>query len=116
MIKEDMNSIGRIRKRKMKNIFVKIINKIWGKRDVELHKKKSINKWYPTKNKNLMAKDILTSSGKDVWWLSSSDDLWAGKHFDYEWPTRIHQGANGTSCPYVSGKAVWYVINDNNKK
>ena len=57
--------------------------------------------WHPIKNGSLTPREVLSHSGKKVWWLCSK------KH---EWEARIADRSSGTDCPYCSRRA----INDEN--
>ena len=51
--------------------------------------------WHPTKNGNLTAKDVTCGNRKKVWWYLPYDDPETGKHFDFEWETRISHRSKG---------------------
>lgn len=68
--------------------------------------------WHPTKNGGLTPRDVTPTSGKKVWWFLTYDDPFTGKHFDFEWESRICNRANGSGCPYLTGNAVWPSFND----
>ena len=68
--------------------------------------------WYYEKNGNLIPENVTAGSSKKVWWLFPYDDPNTGKHFDFEWESQINNRANGTGCPYFSGKAIWRGFND----
>lgn len=75
--------------------------------------------WHPTKNGSLTPDMVTAGSAKPVWWQLSYDvpmdypiEHLRGKHFDFEWEARIQNRVNGTSCPFLSGKAVWPGFND----
>ena len=68
--------------------------------------------WHPTKNRNFTPDDVTAGSEKKVWWFLPYDDPRTGKHFDFEWPTKICERTHGSDCPYLSGRAVWRGFND----
>ena len=68
--------------------------------------------WHPVKNGSLTPENVTSGSNKKVWWKFPYDDLKTGKHFDFEWESRIDQRANGADCPYLSGHKVWKGFND----
>ena len=86
--------------------------------------------WHPTKNIGLVdgfGRDISTpdkvseKSSQNVWWFLPYDvpedypiEHLRGKHFDFEWNTRISHRTNGIGCPYLSNppQAVWKGFND----
>lgn len=68
--------------------------------------------WHPTKNGNLTPKDVTCGNRKKVWWYLPYDDPETGKHFDFEWETRISHRSKGGGCPYLSSQAVWPGYND----
>ena len=47
-----------------------------------------------------------------MWWLQPYDDPKIGKHFDFSWQASIVNRVKGSSCPYLSGRAVWKGFND----
>ena len=58
--------------------------------------------WNREKNGNLLPEDVLSGSGKKVWWKCSK--------CGYEWQTAVHlrTGKNQTGCPICSAKKqVW---------
>ena len=55
--------------------------------------------WHPTKNGNLIPKNVTSHSNKKVWWLCT-------KNSSHEWQTTVSDRSNGKGCPYCSGKAV----------
>ena len=67
--------------------------------------------WHPTKNGTLTPDMVLPNSNQKVWWLLSYDTE-DGKHFNFEWESKINARNNGNSCPYLSGNAVWVGFND----
>ena len=74
-----------------------------------------LNEWHPTKNGDLKPSDVAPMSNKSVWWFLPYDDPDTGKHFNFEWESRIyHRTAKKSGCPYLSDvpKAVWKGFND----
>ena len=72
-----------------------------------------LKEWHPTKNRGLKPSDI-TTTGENVkiWWFLPYDDPNTGKHFDFEWQSRIQGRIRGNKCPFLSGKQVWPGFND----
>ena len=75
--------------------------------------------WHPTKNGDLTPEDVTACCSKKVWWFLPYDvpedyptEQLRGKHFNFEWETRINHRVNGTECPYFSGHAVMKGFND----
>tara|TARA_R110001632_G_scaffold63744_2_gene152051 strand:- start:2327 stop:2737 length:411 start_codon:yes stop_codon:yes gene_type:complete len=55
--------------------------------------------WHPTLNEELKPTDVTSGSAKKVWWTCSEGA-------DHIWQATISNRANGTSCPFCSGKRV----------
>ena len=68
--------------------------------------------WHPTKNGDLTPDKVCSKAGRSVWWCLPYDDPNTGKHFDFEWPAKISNRANGEGCPFLSGRDVWEGFND----
>ncbi len=51
--------------------------------------------WHPTKNMDLLPKHVTRGSDKIVWWLCDNG---------HEWQARVSSRANGSGCPYCSGR------------
>ena len=45
--------------------------------------------WHPVRNGTLLPKDVTAMSEKEVWWFHPYDDPKSGKHFDFEWKTKV---------------------------
>lgn len=73
---------------------------------------KLVAEWHPTKNGDLKPEDVTAGSNRKVWWYLPFDDLKTGKHFDFEWQSKISYRTSGCNCPYISGKAIWVGFND----
>ena len=58
--------------------------------------------WHPTKNGDLKPTDITSGSKKKVWWLFPYDDPKTGKHFEFEWKSKVINRNSGCSCPYLT--------------
>ena len=66
--------------------------RVWpGFNDLQTKYPELAKQWHPTKNGKLKPTDILSGSGKKVWWYLPYDDLNTGKHFDFEWDAIIRQ-------------------------
>ncbi len=77
--------------------------------------------WHPTKNGDLKPSDVGLGSHESVWWKYSYDvpddysvEHLRGKHFDFEWESKVSNRSNGKSCPFLSNpaKAIWPGFND----
>lgn len=84
--------------------------------------------WHPTKNNGLKNKDgndistpdkVTAGANEKVWWYLPYDvpddypvECLRGKHFDFEWQTKVYHKSDGISCPYLSGQEVWQGFND----
>jgi len=69
--------------------------------------------WHPTKNENLKPSDVTCGSNQKVWWYLPYDDPITGKHFDFEWESKIgNRTILNRNCPYLTGQAVWVGFND----
>ena len=87
--------------------------KIWkGFNDLATTHPELAAQWHPVKNIDLKPEDVTAGSGKKVWWLFPYDDKKTGRHFDFEWESKINSRANGVGCPYLTGNKVWKGFND----
>ena len=69
--------------------------------------------WHPTKNGDKKPFEFLPGSSFDAWWLLPYDDPNTGKHFDFEWKTKIvSRTSNELGCPYLSNQRLWPGFND----
>ena len=68
--------------------------------------------WHPTKNGDLTPEMVTCGCKEEVWWLLPHDDPETGKHFDFEWPATVVSRAQGSGCPYLSGRAIYPGFND----
>ena len=68
--------------------------------------------WHPTKNGNLLPKDVTRGSSNKVQWYLPYDDPKTGNHFDFEWEAIIYNRVRNPGCPYISGNKVWPGFND----
>ncbi len=72
-----------------------------------------IKEWHPRKNGDLLPTMVSTKSSLRVWWLYPYDDEVTGKHFDFEWQTKVSDRSKGTGCPFLSrNPRVWVGFND----
>ena len=86
---------------------------VWkGFNDLQTVNPKLALEWHPTKNGNLLPSEVTASSGKKAWWLLPYDDPDTGKHFDFEWESKIASRNMGSGCPYLLQQAVWPGYND----
>lgn len=58
--------------------------------------------WHPTKNGDLKPEQVVSGSGRRVWWLLQYDDPKTRKHFDFEWQASIHNRTKGANCPFLT--------------
>ena len=56
---------------------------------------KIAKEWHPTKNNNLKPEDVTKTSNKKVWWKCIKG---------HEWNSNVSNRANGTNCPFCSGR------------
>lgn len=69
--------------------------------------------WHPTKNGEITPRDVTYGSEKEVWWMLPYDEPSTGKHFDFEWKSKVYQRTyRNSGCPFLTGKAVWPGFND----
>ena len=68
--------------------------------------------WHPCKNGTLLPKDVTSKSEKEIWWFHPYDDLKTGKHFDFEWKTKVAYRIQESECPYIRNRLVWRGYND----
>lgn len=59
--------------------------------------------WHPTRNGDLMPKDVTFQSHRKVWWQCSEG---------HEWETAVTHRNRGTGCPYCCNKKVLKGYND----
>ena len=55
---------------------------------------KLAKEWHHDKNGELTPKDVLSKSGKKVWWRCNKG---------HEWQAQIRARTNGNGCPYCAG-------------
>ncbi len=65
---------------------------------------KLAKEWHQDKNGELTPKDVLSKSGKKVWWRCNKG---------HEWQAEIRARTNGNGCPYCAGSKA---SNDRNLK
>ena len=58
--------------------------------------------WHPTRNGSLKPTQVTEKSGITVWWLFPYDDPKTGKHFEFEWKSKVINRNSGCSCPYLT--------------
>lgn len=68
--------------------------------------------WHPTKNGDLTPDKVHYKSDKIVWWLLPYDDPNTGKHYDFEWKSKIYERSRGAGCPYLVNQKVMIGYND----
>ncbi len=87
---------------------------VWpGYNDLATLNPKLAREWHPTRNGNLKPSEVTAYSKRIVWWYLPYDDPVTGNHFDFEWKASIcSRNARKTSCPYLTGNAVWPGFND----
>ena len=76
---------------------------IWkGFNDLQTTNPRLASQWHPTKNGDLKPEQVVSGSGRRVWWLLQYDDPKTRKHFDFEWQASIHNRAKGANCPFLT--------------
>ena len=55
------------------------------------------NEWHPIKNGNLTPSDVVSGTGRKVWWKCDKGD-------DHEWEASIINRKKGTGCSICDGK------------
>lgn len=75
--------------------------------------------WNYKKNVDLRPEDVTCKSGKKVWWRLPYDvpmdykiEKLRGKHFEFEWTSKINNRNHNCDCPFLSGRGVWPGFND----
>ena len=70
--------------------------------------------WNYKRNGSLKPENVTISSGLEVWWIYPYDDPNTGKHFDFEWKSRIADRTRygGEACPFITRSKVWEGYND----
>ena len=71
--------------------------------------------WHPQKNGKLKPDMVTGKSTRKVWWYLPYNDPETGKHFEFEWHSRVcsmTKENDGRGCPYLNGQAVWPGYND----
>ena len=87
--------------------------KVWpGYNDLATKAPELAKEWHPTKNGDLKPTGVTLHSTEKVFWYLPYDDPETGKHFDFEWEDYIFNRADGSNCPYLSGRKVWLGYND----
>lgn len=87
--------------------------RIWpGFNDLKTRYPKVASEWnYKRNEKN--PDEYMPNSKEKVWWLYLYDDPESGKHFEFEWESRItNRVQDGGGCPFLSNNAVWTGFND----
>ena len=86
---------------------------VWlGFNDLATINPKLAAQWHPTKNGNLRPTQVTAGSMQKVWWLLPYDDQNTGKHFDFEWKSRIDDRNRENGCQYLNSHAIWIGFND----
>ena len=76
---------------------------IWkGFNDLQTTNPRLASQWHPTKNGDLKPEQVVSGSGRRVWWLLQYDDPKTRKHFDFEWQASIHNRTKGANCPFLT--------------
>jgi len=74
-----------------------------GENDLQTINPSLAKEWNYEKNNGLTPVDVMSSSGKKVWWKCSEG---------HEWQASIDHRNRGTGCPYCSGNKVLQDYND----
>lgn len=59
--------------------------------------------WHPVKNGNIKPEDVLSNSGKAVWWRCEKG---------HEWQAPVNDRTNGGGCPYCNSRRLLPGFND----
>lgn len=76
---------------------------IVGKNDLETVNPILAKEWNKNKNGELKPSDVLSNSGKRVWWICEKG---------HEWQDSINHRAGNRGCPYCSGHKILIGFND----
>ncbi len=68
--------------------------------------------WHPTKNGKDKPDLYTEGSSKKAWWFLPYDDPKTGKHFDFEWESKIASRNYGVGCPFILQQAILPEYND----
>lgn len=78
-------------------------NAVWkGFNDLQTVNLKLAKQWHPTKNGSLKPTEVTSNSNRKVWWLFPYDAPKTGKHFDFEWKSKVVNRNAGCGCPYLT--------------
>lgn len=76
---------------------------VWeGFNDLQTVNPELAKQWHPTRNGSLKPTQVTEKSGITVWWLFPYDDPKTGKHFEFEWKSKVINRNSGCSCPYLT--------------
>lgn len=76
---------------------------VWeGFNDLQTVNPKLAKQWHPTRNGSLKPTQVTEKSGIMVWWLFPYDAPKTGKHFDFEWKSKVVNRNAGCGCPYLT--------------
>ena len=76
---------------------------VWeGFNDLQTVNPKLAKQWHPTRNGSLKPTQVTEKSGIMVWWLFPYDAPKTGKHFDFEWKSKVVNRNSGCGCPYLT--------------
>ena len=76
---------------------------VWeGFNDLQTVNPKLAKQWHPTRNGSLKPTQVTEKSGIMVWWLFPYDAPKIGKHFDFEWKSKVVNRNAGCGCPYLT--------------
>ena len=71
------------------------------------------SEWHPVRNGELTPDHVLAKANLKVWWHKEYYDSVLEKRFEFEWEdTVFNRTMKKSSCPYLSGKALWSGYND----
>ena len=93
---------------------------VWpGFNDLQTVNPELAEQWHPTKNGTLTPSQVTCNSIKKVWWRLPYDvpmdykiEKLRGKHFEFEWTSKINNRNHNCDCPFLSGRGVWPGFND----
>lgn len=76
---------------------------VWeGFNDLQTVNPELAKQWHPTRNGSLKPTQVTEKSGLTIWWLFPYDDPKTGKHFEFEWKSKVINRNSGCSCPYLT--------------
>lgn len=78
-----------------------------GFNDLATNRPDIAKQWHPSKNGALLPSNVITGSGKKVWWICEKGHEWEARILD-----RTRLDGKETGCPYCSGQKILVGFND----